>query len=81
MGRKEPLTVPIANVTGVDIETTAKSGPKGETNYRYVPVIFYSPQNGGKLKVLVVEWFDQDRARDLAGWIGEKLQELGWRQS
>ncbi len=81
MGRKEPLTVPIANVTGVDIETIAKSGSKGEANYRYVPVIFYSPQNGGKLKVLLVEWFDKDRARELAGWIGEKLQELGWRQS
>jgi hypothetical protein len=80
MGRKDVVTVPIANITGVGVETTSKQGAEGETTYRYAPTIFYSTSDGSKFKVPLVEWFDESRARDLASWIGERLQELGWQQ-
>jgi hypothetical protein len=80
MGRKTPVTVPIANITGFGVETVSKHGAEGETTYRYAPAVFYSTPDGHKFKVLLVEWYDENRARDLASWIGERLQELGWQQ-
>jgi hypothetical protein len=78
MGRKEPITVSIANITGLSVETTSKQGAEGETTYRYAPAIFYSTPDGHKFKILLVEWFDELRAKDLISWISDRLQELGW---
>jgi hypothetical protein len=80
MGRKEPMTVPIANITGLDVETVVRTGAKGESSNVYVPTIFYSTTEGSKFKLPLAEWYDELRARELASWIGERLQELGWQQ-
>jgi hypothetical protein len=78
--RKEVLAIPIADITGLDLETISKRSSKGRTSYCYAPAIFFTTSDGQKRKELLIEWFNQNRARELAGWIGERLQSLGWQQ-
>jgi hypothetical protein len=77
MGRKEEIVLPLASITGLDVDAIAKRAGKGIA-YRYAPAILFTSSDGCRQKEPLVELPTAARARALAGWIGERLQALGW---
>jgi hypothetical protein len=77
MGRKEEMKLAVASIIRLDVEAIAKRAGKGMA-YRYTPVILFTSDDGRQQKESLVELSSAARARALAGWIGERLQTLGW---
>lgn len=68
-GRKLPQTVPRAALGGVEVETVAHRGSRGGTTYTYAVTLTC---DGGTQKL--TDWYDEQRARDFAGWLRQRLQ-------
>ena len=79
MGRKESLTIPIANITGFNVELKSKRGSKGGTTTVYLPTIWYTSADGRECKQPIVEWYDRPSANALTTWIALRIQ--GRRQA
>ncbi|HEU5070061.1 MAG TPA: DUF3592 domain-containing protein [Verrucomicrobiae bacterium] len=67
--RKFPQTVPLAALGEVEVETIANRGSRGGTTYSYAVTL---PCDGGSQKL--TEWYDEQRARDFAGWLRQRLK-------
>jgi hypothetical protein len=74
MGRKESLTIPIASITGFDVERNSTRSSKGTNSTTYVPAIWFAADDGQKRKERIVQWYDEPRAHALATWIGLRIQ-------
>jgi hypothetical protein len=69
--RKNAITLPLGDVTNVDIETIEKTDSDG-TTYSYAPRIHWTT-SGIHGQVQIVEWHDEASAKKLVLWLREKF--------
>jgi hypothetical protein len=74
MGRKDNLTIPIASVAGIDLETITKRTSKADTSTSYALTIQFIADNDQKRRERIVAWHDESQARALARWIELRLK-------
>jgi len=74
MGRKESLMIPIASITGIDLEKITNRTSEGDASTSYVPTVSFTTDDGQKRKERIVKWQDESRARALATWIWLRIQ-------
>lgn len=70
-GRKERLTVALADINELYTEVVAHRGSKGGVSYTYAPTLFVRGDNGGPQKL--ADWSDKLKADDFTTWLRQKL--------
>jgi hypothetical protein len=72
-GRKTDIVVALDAVSGIDVERIVHHGSKGSTSYSYAPRLNWNSDDGAVESGRLVEWWDADRAEELAGWLRGQL--------
>jgi hypothetical protein len=70
-GRKERMTLSLADVAIITIETVVHRSRKGGVSYSYAPALCLRGGPGGMQRL--ADWYDLTKAKDFAGWFGQRL--------
>jgi hypothetical protein len=70
-GRKERVTVNLANVRSLSVETVTQRGNKGGTTYTYVPTLGLHGSYPSSQKLAA--WYDKKKADQFADWLRARL--------
>ena len=72
--RRTAVVIPLRQVTGVDVEYVEKRSSDDDDRYRFAPLLIIADDAGSTRREKLVEWYNQDRAESLAGWLRERLR-------
>jgi Na+/melibiose symporter-like transporter len=75
-GRKSRRRVPLSSVQGLYVEKIQAASSDGEQpNVRYAPTLTVQGATPVTEPLRLVEWFDEEKARQFVQWLREKLPE------
>ncbi len=70
-GRKQRMTVNIADIQGFTVEKLVHRSTKGGTSYTYAPTLYLRTPNRGHQKL--ADWYDKVRADRFAEWLRKQI--------